>query len=352
MPPFRRLSRVVLSFSLAVLLSWSCGQPASDKAQSPRQSSDTARATSPTPAPCRIVDHDVGQTQVCDQPQRVAALSPYILDMMLSLGVEPVGYSAADMSETMLRQPKFSNPDEQIPYLGQQLTTQPANLGDRHSPSLEALAQLHPDLILGEVWQGDQGKYGLLSQIAPTVLVDDQQGGWQRSIQTLAQALNKESELDQSKAAYKSAIAEVRTQLSSVAARYPRVLLISSGNLSKEIYTYHCSEFSRLLEALGFQLIHFNDSSNCYSTLSLEVLPQTDADIIFVVAWNADDQGSGEGWQTLQQEWQQTPLLKQMPVTRAGRVYFIDAQLSTIRGPIAADIILKKYLEQLAPLAQ
>ncbi|MGJ3252771.1 MAG: ABC transporter substrate-binding protein [Elainellaceae cyanobacterium] len=301
---------------------------------------------------CRMVEHDTGETEICGQPQRVVALSPYILDMMLSLGVEPVGYSAADMSETMLRQSEFDNPDKQIPYLGQRLTTQPVNLGDRHSPSLEGLAQLQPDLILGEAWQGDQGKYQLLSQIAPTVLVDDQQGGWQRSIQTLAQALDQESELEQSKAAYEAAIAEARTQLSSVAAKYPQVLLISSGSLSQGINTYHCSEFSRLLESLGFQLVHLTNPSNCYSTLSLEVLPQTNADIIFVVAWDADDQGSARGWQKLQQAWQQTPILQQMPVTQAGRVYFIDAQLSTIRGPIAADIILQKYLEKLTPLAE
>lgn len=336
-----RFFQSALLFILMVFLIWSCGSN-----PSPIQ----PEATAPISTNCRIIDHAKGQTEICGQLQRVAALSPYILDMILALGVEPAAYAAADVQPELLRKSKFENPSEQIPYLGDDVTTQPINLGDRHSPSLETLTQVQPDLILGEVWQGSQGKYELFSQIAPTVLVDDQQGGWQRSIQTLAQALNKESELEQTKATYESEIAQARTQLSSVVAKYPRVLIISSGNLSGEIYTYHCSEFSRLLEALGFQLASLNDPANCDATFSLEVLPQTEADLIFVVAWDTGNQGNAEGWRKRQQEWNQIPLLQKMPASQAGRVYFIDARLSTMRGPLAADAILDLYLDRLAPL--
>ncbi|WP_292815165.1 hypothetical protein [Nostoc sp. JL23] len=36
---------------------------------------------------------------------------------------------------SLLRSPKFDNPSQQIPYLGNFITSQPINLGDRSSPS-------------------------------------------------------------------------------------------------------------------------------------------------------------------------------------------------------------------------
>ena len=39
---------------------------------------------------------------------------------------------------------------QQLPYLGERLTSQPCNVGTAHAPALEAIAQLKPDLILGD----------------------------------------------------------------------------------------------------------------------------------------------------------------------------------------------------------
>ena len=119
---FRKRWRALLCLLVGLLTTVvaACGEPSSP----------------PTAAPsgnCQRIEHAAGTTELCTQPQRVAALSPYILDMLLALGVEPVGFGAADMSEAMLRRPEFDDPPAQIPYLGQRLTTEPVNLGDRHS---------------------------------------------------------------------------------------------------------------------------------------------------------------------------------------------------------------------------
>jgi iron complex transport system substrate-binding protein len=270
--------------------------------------------------------------------------------MMLSLGVEPIGYSSADISKDMLRRAKFDDPAEQIPYLGQYLTTQLVNLGDRHSPSLEVLTQLQPDLILGETWQGSQGKYSLLSKIAPTVLVDDQKGGWEHSIEIINQALDKEEKLRQVKNDYRARIATVREQLALVASKFPQILLVSSGDLSRAIYPYEDSEFSRLFEELNFQLVNTENFFSDNSGLSLETVPQLNADIIIVVAWNDDKKDDARGWEKLEQEWGKIPVLDNMAASQAGRVFFLDARLSTIRGPLAAGVILDSYLRVLTPL--
>lgn len=74
------------------------------------------------------------------------------------------------------------------------MTTQPVNVGSADQPSLEILAKLQPDLIVGEAGS-NQEIYALLSQITPTLLWDirTQQGQWQKNLRALALALGDES---------------------------------------------------------------------------------------------------------------------------------------------------------------
>ncbi|EDX84079.1 Periplasmic binding protein [Synechococcus sp. PCC 7335] len=337
----RRALRFIGLFSLVVLLCWGCGN---------YRTSDSSVITL-TSSDCRLVDHDAGETEVCGDPEVVVALSPYILDIMLSLGEEPAGYSAADLDPAMLGQPKFDQPSQQIPYVGELMIGTPVNLGDRHNPSLEALAQLNPDLILGEAWQGELGKYELFSHIAPTVLVDDKKGGWQRTLPFLAKALNVEQQIEQINAEYDTRIEDVRQQLASVVKDHSRVLVISSGELSGAIFTYNNSEFSRLLEDLGFEVVQVAENKlSDDSVISIEALPSVETDIVMVVGWDDEVSSDIEGLKARQREWEQSPLLQRMSASEAGRVYFIDARLSTLRGPLAANAILENYLDQLSSL--
>ena len=112
-------------------------------------SGDTANSTlSSNTSNCRIVKHDLGETQVCGQPQKIVALSPHLLDLLLSLDRQPAGYAEVFPFH---KGKYFDNPSQQIPYLGDRVTSQPINLGNRDEPSLERLIELKPDLILGEV---------------------------------------------------------------------------------------------------------------------------------------------------------------------------------------------------------
>ncbi|MEL6441577.1 MAG: hypothetical protein AAFQ80_20280 [Cyanobacteria bacterium J06621_8] len=65
---------------------------------------------------CRLVQHEMGKTKVCGQLQKVAALRPHILDNILALGVQPIAY--ADSAESVINASVYTNPSEQISYLG------------------------------------------------------------------------------------------------------------------------------------------------------------------------------------------------------------------------------------------
>ena len=127
----------------------------------------------------------MGETEVCCKPQKVAALSPHILDSMLALGVQPVAYAETEN----LNIQTYDNPKEQIPYIGKWVKTQPVGLGDRKNPNLERLALVKPDLILGEKWLSKE-EYPFLTEIAPTLLFSDVgsdgQQSWQQDIEGIA----------------------------------------------------------------------------------------------------------------------------------------------------------------------
>lgn len=40
---------------------------------------------------CRTIEHKVGETEICGDPQRIVALGPYVLEHLLALDVHPVG---------------------------------------------------------------------------------------------------------------------------------------------------------------------------------------------------------------------------------------------------------------------
>lgn len=104
------------------------------------------------------VKHAAGETVVQAPAQRVVALGPHALDLLLSLGVQPVGYGeAAQLGVT-----DYGSPVRQIRYLGSRVTGQPLNVGDRFRPNLEVVTSLRPDLIVGEDYFLDIQLFGRL----------------------------------------------------------------------------------------------------------------------------------------------------------------------------------------------
>ncbi|BAS60161.1 periplasmic binding protein (plasmid) [Leptolyngbya boryana NIES-2135] len=343
MTTISRLVRSLLLFALTILLVWGCNRTLST---TPHLTSEPIQPIQPA-ANCQSIEHAAGSTKICRQPQKIAVLSPYLLDILLSLGEQPAGYAG-----TSIGQGQFDHPAHQIPYLGNRIITQPMNLGDRTYPSLEALASLKPDLILGELWQGSQGKYDLFSQIAPTILIDDQQGGWQSNLQLIAKAMGRLDVIQPLMFAREQRMSAARQQLNAIVQANPRILLLSSGDLANGFYAYgqDRSVYSDLLEALGFKMTRLNDSmleAIGAAPLSLEMLPQLDTDMLIVLGWDSNPNQNSLAWKRLQQKWNQTRLLKALPVSQAGRVYFMDGHLTMLRGPIAEAYILNDLLKQL-----
>lgn len=288
-----------------------------------------------------MVQHDFGKISICGQPQRVVALDPHALDLLLSLGVQPVGY--AEYRPALVGSPKSGEQMVEIKYLGDRITSNPTYVGTWQSPSLEVILRLKPDLILGRLY--DQSLYANLSKIAPTLFPFDDfdNDKWQRSLLTLGKVMDREQRAKQVIAQHNQRIAKARVELEPVS-RESRVLLLKSdGGNNIAVFTDD-SYAGGLLKDLGFRLVIPEQLQATFGEIpiSLETLPRLNADIIIVMA-SADNTV-----ENAKREWGQNPILRSLSASQAGRVYFVDYQLwSRITGPIAAELMIEEVRELL-----
>ncbi|HEY9649151.1 MAG TPA: iron-siderophore ABC transporter substrate-binding protein [Coleofasciculaceae cyanobacterium] len=348
-----RAIRLLMLGIFTTLLIVACNSNASNRTTS---GDTTNSAVSSHPSNCRIVKHDMGETQVCGQPQKIVALSPHLLDLLLALNRQPAGYAEVFPFH---KGKYFDNPSQQIPYLGDRVTSQPINLGNRDEPSLERLIELKPDLILGEVGNNRQ-VYGILSQIAPTLLWDDRtaKGKWQQSIRQLAQAVGDEKQAEAVIAAYNQRLTAARAELAPIAAAHPNLLLLGANRLSSDLAIVNGDGYlGELLDGLGFQFMSVPLRANIaqVTAVSLELLPQLGAaDIIFILGHDLspdrqnlnsvlDSQTS-----VIQQEWNDNAIAQTLKASKENRVYFVTYYLwNGFNGPIGAELILNQLRQLL-----
>ena len=137
------------------------------QSQANQPSDDTVSTALPDLVDCRTIQHEMGATEICGQPQRIIVLGPYILEPLLALNVQPVGYA----DHIAFHPGDYTDPSQQIPYLGDRITQPLANVGLASAPSIETILKIQPDLILG-IEGMSSSHYETLSNIAPTLLFD------------------------------------------------------------------------------------------------------------------------------------------------------------------------------------
>jgi iron complex transport system substrate-binding protein len=112
------------------------------------------------------IKHRFGTTEIKGTPKRVVALDTQWTDVLLAMGVKPVGH-AADAK---------MGPGGRAPWQTALPASSKSFTLDIKGPPLEQVAAVHPDLIVGTYTITDRTMYDKLSDIAPTVAsVDDRQ---------------------------------------------------------------------------------------------------------------------------------------------------------------------------------
>lgn len=233
----------------------------------------------------RTITHARGTTRLESKPARVVVLDSGELDDVLSLGITPVG---------------MANPNGKPPsYLADRIAGV-TSVGDINNIDLEAVAALHPDLILGSKLRVDQ-LYDPLSAIAPTVLSIRPGFPWKENLLLVGAALGEETKATDVLNTYQRRADEVRA---SLPATPPTISLVRF--LPGRIRLYgNLSFIGVILKDVGLPRAPGQDFDELAQEVSAELINKADGDWIFYSSYGAPettDQGAvvnGQLWSGL-----------------------------------------------------
>jgi iron complex transport system substrate-binding protein len=259
-------------------------------------------------ATTRTIEHTFGVSEVPAQPERVLALGEEgLLADLLDIGIRPVA-SIVNLPEYL--PPLFSAEELQ----GIELLSSTTNV------SVEHLAELNPDLIIGSAFFIDRVGYERLAEIAPTIAI----GGTnelENYAQTLA-AFGLAGRAQADLAAFDAELQTARAQLSagnpsvSVAAIYP--------GSSVAVFTDHPRTAPWLLRQLGLTLRPDGSEEGLSVTdgrafISLERLDLLSGEHLILLQ-NESVEGEAESVA----ETTANPLWQLIPAVQAGKVTTLD----------------------------
>lgn len=257
------------------------------------------------------IEHRYGTTTIEQEPERIATVGLIEQDILLALGIVPVG-----TTEWFGEHPGAIFPwaEDELEALGGE---PPELMFDSTTElNVEAVAEQRPDLILAIHWDMTERDYERLSDIAPTVAAPDGYIDfgvpWQEMTHMVGQAVGQADEAE-------ALVEEVEAELDEVRAEHPEFVgAPAMMTMAYEgIYVYGPEDpRSRLLTALGFELppgLVEVTGDQFGADLSEERADMLDVDVIIWL--DADDAEGPLGG----------PLYDTLPVHTEGREVFLDS---------------------------
>lgn len=163
------------------------------------------------------IKHVYGTTEVPEGATKIATLAWANQDVLLALGIMPVGFSKQEWGVTdgsgMLTWTK-----EKVDELVAKGAAQPKLFDETDGTPFEAISATKPEVILAAYSGITKEDYDKLSKIAPTVAYPKVAWGtpWRETITTDATAVGKKAEGDK-------LVADLDKQVADVVAQYPQI---------------------------------------------------------------------------------------------------------------------------------
>lgn len=289
-----------------------------------------------TDSKAMVIRHAMGETEMPETPKRIVALQWNYVENLLALGVEPVGVAEIETMEKFVSLGDLTLSDNVV------------DVGSRYEPNLELIAQLEPDLIIGD-YSGNGKTYEQLSEIAPTILFDpypakdDGIGRLQEMEQTFMTMADIVGRHDRGVAVLERMHEKFdeakRTVQASDAAGKPFVLVMTGSykdDYSKfRIWTQN-ARAAEIIEELGMEnawLVQYEQYG--YSVIGLEDLTTVqDANFIYVAGGGHDP--------FVTEMYTENPVWQKIAFVQEGRVYPIGGDTWLYGGPISAEILVDK----------
>ncbi len=282
----------------------------------------------PDPAGAVQVEHAMGRAQVPVRPERVITLFQGATDISLALGVRPVATVDSWTEKPVYR------------YLRPQLGDV-QSIGLETQPSLEDIALLQPDLIIGSKFRNERA-FDLLSKIAPTILAQDVYS-FESNTRLIGAALHRDAQAARLLAQLNKRVAALRIKLKQrFGPAWPLTVSVLDIR-SDHIRLYLADSFAgALLSALGFAWTsQWREGSRSIIKLtSKERIPVMDADVFFVLL-RSDSAVVRNNYLA----WSRHPLWQQLQAVKYGRVHHVNNVYWSLGGGIQSAFLMLNELE-------
>ncbi|MDZ8052746.1 MAG: ABC transporter substrate-binding protein [Aulosira sp. ZfuVER01] len=264
---------------------------------------------------------------------RVVALEWVYAENLLALGIQPVGVADIQGYKRYVNvQPSL---DKSV-----------VDIGTRQEPSLEAIAQLKPDLILG-VELRHQTIYDTLSAIAPTQIFNPypsaenshQLDEMQQTFLKIADRVNRrdvaQKIIQQMQTKFQTAATLIKnTQkpdfvLGQFSDNAPQIRLFADNSMAAQILT-----------AIGLKNAWKGEFDRFgFNTVWVEALPKVEtANFIYLPAPNSP----------YQKQLENHPVWRELEFVQQKRLYAIAPDTWLFGGPLSAQILVEKIIKTLA----
>jgi iron complex transport system substrate-binding protein len=314
----KRLSSMLAAFMLIALLALAgCGnteKPASEE----KNAGSEPKTTASQPY---TVEHAMGTTELKGTPERVVILTNEGTEALLAMDVKPVG-----AVQSWLGNPWYEHIEADMEGV--------ESVGTESEPSLETIASLKPDLIIGNKMR-QEAVYEQLSAIAPTVFAEELRGDWKVNFELYAKAVNKEEEGKKVMEAFNNRVADLKATLGDQLQQEVSIIRFMAG----DVRIYHKDSFSGvILDQLGFARPESQNVDDfAEKNATKERVPAMDGDVIFYFSYET---GDGEATK-LEEEWINDPLFQNLNAVKAGNIHKVsDPIWNTAGGVKAANLML------------
>jgi iron complex transport system substrate-binding protein len=236
-------------------------------------------------------------------------MSIHMTNNLLALGIKPAGSVIG------------GGVGDFLPHVKDRLQGT-VKLGVVTDPDMEAVIALKPDDIFIEEQFGGQDR-AKLEKIAPIVSMDLDKGTWRDQLKQLAEVVGRTQEADDFVKAYDEKTIEVRKLISDELGDQAKVMAIRVS--AKEIRVMSTSrpmgpimfDDLQLTPANGVEKIADGEP---FEVISKEVLPDFDADAIFLIVNDDDNARKVYG------ELEKNPLWQDLKAVKNHHVYALDGQ--------------------------
>jgi ABC-type Fe3+-citrate transport system substrate-binding protein len=268
------------------------------------------------------VQDAVGTVELPKKPERIIAMEFGFTDILVTLGVQPVG--VAD----------DNSPDLFMDSVKSQLKTY-KSVGSRYEPNIELISSLKPDLIIVDV-NKHKNAIPQLKGIAPVLVLDDFQADYNqmlKNVAIIAKAVGKEEEGKKRLAEHQTKVESLKKKLGSTNLRVLPAVVNPKGFFAHSDHAYSGS----FLAMQGYTDPIKNTAA--YPQITLEQLVEANPQVLFLLPTEKE---------TIIKQWETNPLWQKIDAVANKKVFTVERRdWSLSRGFLGSEKILEDIVKNL-----